>query len=252
MRPCPGCSASSASPLVAGLVALIWAIAISRKNFALAQANTLLRDAQRQLQSAHDELELRVDQRTHELQEQVAAKERARAELADAQRHLIVVSRQAGMAEVATGILHNVGNVLNSVNVSATLLRDRIRQQRAESVAKAAALLQQPPETLARYLTDDRKGKTVPDFLARVGQSLVEDKRAMEKEVDALARNIEHINALSPPQQTYAKAGGVLEELNVKEIVEDAIQINASRPGTPRRPIPPRFSTRPGRAPRSA
>jgi hypothetical protein len=34
--------------------------------------------------------------------------------------------RRAGMAEVATGVLHNVGNVLNSVNVSAMLIVDRL------------------------------------------------------------------------------------------------------------------------------
>jgi hypothetical protein len=30
----------------------------------------------------------------------------------------VEVARKAGMAEVATGVLHNVGNVLNSINVS--------------------------------------------------------------------------------------------------------------------------------------
>ena len=32
------------------------------------------------------------------------------------------------MAEVATNVLHNVGNILNSVNISASLVAERVRQ----------------------------------------------------------------------------------------------------------------------------
>ena len=107
------------------LIALIWGILIARKN-------ALLHQAQTELQMANDQLEIRVAERTRELQDQVAAKERARTELAQAQRSLMLASRQAGMAEVATGVLHNVGNVLNSVNVSATLLRDQVRKSETQ------------------------------------------------------------------------------------------------------------------------
>ena len=76
---------------------------------------------------AKDNLEQKVLTRTSELQEQVRAKDLANARLADAQQRLMTLSRQAGMAEVATGVLHNVGNVLNSVNVSANIVAGKIR-----------------------------------------------------------------------------------------------------------------------------
>ena len=69
-------------------------------------------------------------ERTQELSEQIVAKDRAHAELADAQKRLIDLSRLSGMAEVATGVLHNVGNVLNSVNVSVTIVAERLREAR--------------------------------------------------------------------------------------------------------------------------
>ena len=50
-------------------------------------------------------------------------------------RQLMDTSRQAGMAEVATGVLHNVGNVLNSVSVSATLVADRLRRSKVGQFA---------------------------------------------------------------------------------------------------------------------
>ena len=90
---------------------------------------------------ANETLEHHVGARTKELQEQVAATRRAHAELAETQQRLMETSHQAGMAEVATGVLHNVGNVLNSVNVSTTLVRRKLGHSEVASLAKLAALL---------------------------------------------------------------------------------------------------------------
>jgi two-component system cell cycle sensor histidine kinase/response regulator CckA len=202
------------------LIVLIWSFLISRKN-------KLLREAQAELQLANDQLELRVEERTRELQEQVDAKERACTELAQAQQSLMLASRQAGMAEVATGVLHNVGNVLNSVNVSTGVLSERLRNCSVESVAKAAALLQKHQDELVRFLSDDPKGKALPGFLEKLAVVLIKDKRKMQAEIESLVKNIEHINVIVAMQQNYAKVGGVLEELDLKDLVEDAIQINS-------------------------
>ena len=207
--------------IAVSLIALSWGALISRKN-------ALLRHAQAELQSANDRLEQRVEERTSELREQVAAKERARTELARAQERLILTSRQAGMAEVATGVLHNVGNVLNSVNVSAALLAERLRNCRVESVGKTAALLQQEPERLAQFLTDDPRGKTLPGYLEKLNGVLARDKKEMLDEVESLTKNIDHIKVIVAMQQSYAKVGGVLEDVDPRELIEDAIQINAA------------------------
>ncbi len=205
--------------LLVSVVALSWGLLIAHKN-------RLLRQAQTQLQIANDKLEHRVQERTRELEEQVAAKERARAELAEAQENLVLTSRRAGMAEVATGVLHNVGNVLNSVNVSAGILSERLRRSSVESVAKAAALLRIQGDQLARFLTEDPKGKTLPAFLEKLGDVLAQDKRDMQTEIKSLAKNIDHIKIIVSMQQGYAKIGGVVEELDPRDLVEDAIQIN--------------------------
>jgi HAMP domain-containing protein len=94
------------------------------------------------LLEANENLEHRVLERTHELQEQVRAKEEAYAQLAEAQQHLMALSRQAGMAEVATGVLHNVGNVLNSVNVSATIVANKIRESRIGNLVALTGIQQ--------------------------------------------------------------------------------------------------------------
>jgi len=63
------------------LIALTWGILIARKN-------ALLNQAQAELRTANDQLEIRVTERTRELQDEVAAKERAHTDLAQAQQNL--------------------------------------------------------------------------------------------------------------------------------------------------------------------
>lgn len=152
----------------------------------------------------------------------------AEAKLLAVHRQLLEASRQAGMAEVATNVLHNVGNVLNSVNISASLLSQRLRQSRIEYVAKAATLLSQPPQQLARFLTEDSKGKSLPGYLGQLAEALTQEKSDMENEVDSLVKNIEHIKNIVAMQQSLAKPGGVVEEVEPKELVEDAVQINVA------------------------
>ncbi len=205
------------------VVGLFWGMGISRNNKSLKRM-------QADLQTANDDLELRVQERTQELEQQVVSKERARAALAEAQKNLILTSRKAGMAEVATGILHNVGNVLNSVNVSVSLLTERIRRYRVENVVSAASLLQRQPSDLAEFLLKDPKGVQLPAYLQRLGEHLIAEKRHLGDEIGSLAKSVDHIKVIVAMQQDYAKVGGVFEKLNLEEVVEDAIRINSATP----------------------
>ena len=51
------------------------------------------------------------------------------------------------MAEVATNVLHNVGNVLNSVNVSAEAVAGKVREFRIGNLRNVATLLPSPAES---------------------------------------------------------------------------------------------------------
>jgi signal transduction histidine kinase len=203
------------------LIALIWGILIARKN-------ALLHQAQAELQTANDQLEIRVAERTQELQDQVADKERARTELAQAQRSLMLASREAGMAEVATGVLHNVGNVLNSVNVSATLLRDQVRKSENHALLKAAELLKQRNGDLGVFLTSDPQGKLMPEFIIQIAGQLQKEQENTSRELEQLAKNVDHIKDIVAMQQSYARVAGVVEKVSLASLVEDALQINSA------------------------
>lgn len=185
--------------------------------------------AQRQarLETVKDNIERQVQQRTSALQEEVRERIETQAKLEESHKQLVLVSRQAGMAEVATGVLHNVGNVLNSVSVSATVVCDRLRQSEIENVQRAATMLEDQNGGLARFLTEDPKGKLVPEYLAKASKHLASERNELVAEMAEVVQHIEHIKEIVAMQQTYAKVFGVMEPVTPASLVQDALRMNA-------------------------
>jgi len=139
---------------------------------------------------------------------------------------LLETSRQAGMAEVATGVLHNVGNVLNSVNVSSTLVCDGVRQSKLPTLARTAAVLRENAHNLNAFFDGDPRGRMLPELLTQLADHLTQEQAHALKELESLTRNIEHIKDIVAMQQSYAKVSGVIESLPLAGLVEDALQFN--------------------------
>jgi len=141
-------------------------------------------------------------------------------------RELVDASRQAGMAEVATSVLHNVGNVLNSVNVSSSLIADKVRQSKVSSLAKVVALLQTHEADLPGFFANNPQGKQLPAYLASLATRLTQEQVNILHEVETLASNIQHIKEVVSMQQSHAKTGGLTEIVPVVDMVEDALRLN--------------------------
>src|SRR5450432_1541382 len=142
------------------------------------------------------------------------------------QRQLRDASRQAGMAEIATNVLHNVGNVLNSVNISASLVTDKVRKPRSSGLGKVAALLQQHEADLGAFVSTDERAKHLPVYLSQLAQHLTVDQEFTLQELDSLRKNIDHIKEIVAMQQSYSKLVGVPERLAVAGLVDDALRMN--------------------------
>ncbi|HYG23560.1 MAG TPA: PAS domain-containing protein [Verrucomicrobiae bacterium] len=155
----------------------------------------------------------------------VTSQKAAAAELNQLHQQLLEASRQAGMAEVATGVLHNVGNVLNSVNVSAGLLRDRLSQSELRTLNRLAALMSEQNGNLGSFLTEHPKGRLIPQAIVQVSGQLSRERDFYVNELSQLARNVEHINDIVAMQQSYARISGVLERIALADAVEDALRI---------------------------
>jgi PAS domain S-box-containing protein len=158
----------------------------------------------------------------------ISERKRAEVELEYAHRRLLDLSRKAGMAEVATNVLHNVGNVLNSVNTSATMMIESMRKSKRIHLGQVAAMLGEHSADLGAFLTNDAKGRRLPDFIRVLNETLAQEQESAVKELDSLSRNINHIKEIVSKQQSYAKVSGVSEIVEVADLVEDALQMNAA------------------------
>src|SRR5208282_154413 len=112
------------------------------------------------------------------------------------QQQLRDASRHAGMAEIATNVLHNIGNVLNSVNISATLVSDRVKNPRVAGFGKVAALLQQHAANLGAFITSDERGKHLPVYLTQLAEQMALDQRGTLQELESLRKNVDHIKEI--------------------------------------------------------
>lgn len=146
-------------------------------------------------------------------------------ELREAQAELVTTARRAGMAEIATNVLHNVGNVLNSVNVSAQVLYEKVHTSKGPGVAKVAQLMKEHPDDLGDFISSDPKGRALPDYLDKLADALAVEQQGMIAELAQLTRRVDHIKEIVATQQSYAGNASVLEPGSLRELVEDVVRI---------------------------
>jgi signal transduction histidine kinase len=152
---------------------------------------------------------------------------RTQSELQQAHQALMRASREAGMAEVASSVLHNVGNVLNSVNVSANMLEERLRTSRASGLVRVTKMLEGQGDQLGSFIASDDRGKRLPAYLAQLSSQLEADRETALKELASLVKSVEHIKDIVRMQQSYATRGGVVESVAVAALVNDSVRLNA-------------------------
>ncbi|MEQ8274493.1 MAG: ATP-binding protein [Deltaproteobacteria bacterium] len=145
-------------------------------------------------------------------------------ELQDAQRRISETSRVAGMAEIATGILHNVGNVLNSVNVSADVVADRIRHSRVKGLFKAVDLMKSQ-EDLAVFLTGDPRGRKLLPYLIELCRQLEAERVEVDAELAVLQERVERIKSIVAKQQRFARVVSVVESCRPSDLVSEGLDL---------------------------
>ncbi len=166
-----------------------------------------------------------VDERTRALREQIEAKEEALADLAKAQQNLIELSRRSGMAEVATGVLHNVGNVLNSLNITASVIGTKLGDSRMDKLSAAVTMLQDHAGDLPNFLNTDPKGQRVVPYLIKLASHLQTERIEVLSELDSLTTHVDHIKKIVATQQDYAKVSALIEPVSIATVIDDALRM---------------------------
>ncbi|HEX8698224.1 MAG TPA: ATP-binding protein, partial [Myxococcaceae bacterium] len=167
--------------------------------------------AEAALRRANDELEKRVEERTRELRQ--------------AQAQLVDTARAAGMAEVATNVLHNVGNVLNSAVINVQVLTQTVATSRMPRVKQVSGMLEEHQDNLGDFFTRDSRGSRLPRYLSGLADELLREHAALQEGLDAMSKHIEHVRAIVHVQQAYARNTMVTEECDLAHLVEDALSI---------------------------
>ncbi len=130
------------------------------------------------------------------------------------------------MLEICNGALHNIGNVLNSVSVSAGLVCDSIGKSKTISLQKASDLIEQHQHDLSDFITNDEHGKHLPKFLIDVSKVIGQENQFLQHELSGITRHLEHIKQIIGTQQSYAGQIEIIEEVELTELLEDALKIN--------------------------
>ena len=176
-----------------------------------------------QLAQANDALTQEVEQR-----------KRIQVEREELNRKLLERSRSVGMADVASTVLHNVGNVLNSVNISVDVAMRALKRVPIDDIALLASLLQQHRHELVHYLSEDVQGKQIPSYLTMLAESMTQNQALVESELIGLSRNVDHIRQVVDRQVHLARSERPLwEPVCFQHVMEQALAIH--RPTLDRR-----------------
>ncbi len=194
---------------------------LERANSQLKEANSELETSRAQILQKNQELEAT----NSNLHVEINERKKAEAEKQKLYQELVKASRQAGMADVASSVLHNVGNVLNSINVSTDTLLKTLRKPMVGDVCRIASLFHEHQDNLQDFLTVDPKGKQIPSYLGLVAESLSGTHHTIQNELDSLVKKVDHIKQVVMSQQNIARAGNIREPASVEDLMEQAVMM---------------------------
>ncbi len=160
--------------------------------------------------------------------EDITERRRSELELERVHEQMRTSARQAGMAEIATSILHNVGNVLTSIHVSATMVQDGLERSKTAELCEVAELLLSQGARLGKFMTHDERGKIVPAYLQALGQQLTAENAASLEHMATLRKSLDHVDSAVAMQQKFARVASLRETVSVVDLVEDSLRLSAS------------------------
>lgn len=195
----------------------------------LEEANAALSNAVKELERSQAHIlnqNVELEHTNQSLVVEITERKKVESEREVLNHRLQEASRRIGMAEVAASVLHNVGNVLNSVNVSVGLIHKVLERTPVDKFARVGQMVQDHMNDLSNYLVQDEKGKQIPSYLVKLAAQVNTNFADVNKELDSLDQNIDHIRRIVMAQQGHAKTQVLLEHIQLKDIIEQSLAIN--------------------------
>ncbi|CAM2009776.1 ATP-binding protein [Acanthopleuribacter pedis] len=135
------------------------------------------------------------------------------------------LAAQAEVSKVANGLIHNLGNLFNSINISTQTLVEVVRDSKIPELLKANRLFLRNLDNIGDYVTKDPAGRYLPEFYRSVGDFLKEDLEKLHTELADIAEKVAFIKEMISTQQDYAKSESVTRKLALNDVVDRALQI---------------------------
>jgi signal transduction histidine kinase len=158
------------------------------------------------------------------------AKDKARKahiQMAELQSELLRSAHSAGMAEIAIGVLHDMGNILNSVNVSHQIVINKVKQSKVSWLVKAAKMMDENKENLGDYLTHDKKGKELPAIISKLSSQSENDLAIIRDEMESIKTGLGVMKQFILTQQDYANPVEYKEKISLSEVIDDTLALEA-------------------------
>lgn len=143
---------------------------------------------------------------------------------------LISIARRAGMSEIATSVLHNIGNVLNSVNISVAMIQESLNADATQNLVKVSQMISDNLSKEPDYLVKNEKGKLIPEYLINLSNNISVEREKMISETTNLITNIQHIKDIVHMQKDISGLSGINEKVFLPELMDLAIQISSTSP----------------------
>ena len=147
----------------------------------------------------------------------------------DQMRHeLLLSSHKAGMAEIASGVLHNIGNAMNSVCVSASVIGEKLRMSKASALTRLAGMMHERQADLHTFLTEDSRGREIPDYLSKLASHMLAEQAEMVTEMEHLNKSLDGIIRAIESQQQSAKSAQVADIFEMAALLDNVIRANSA------------------------
>jgi two-component system NtrC family sensor kinase len=138
--------------------------------------------------------------------------------VADSRRQLVDQSFQAGFAELAKGVLHNLGNAMTPLGVRVAKLGERLRNAPAGDVALAVAELAKEPEGSARR-------EDLQEFLRLACRELAASVKDAESDVAVVERQASIVQTALSELMRSTRNSHVVESVRLPDLVAQTLEI---------------------------
>ena len=148
------------------------------------------------------------------------------AHLAEARRETEESAHRAGMAEIASEVLHNVGNAVNTANCCAEVIGDRLHNSRLSGLEKATSLLSDQASNAVHFFSEDPRGPKLINYLVTVTGTLQKEQAENLSELQRLQETIRHIRDAIASQQSHARKSDFRQRVDLRALLNETLLVN--------------------------